>query len=95
MKRSVVLCLMVLMASACGGDSATTTSEADLGETTVDTPNATSPPGAGETTTSLGESSTTSDRDLAPDFTLELGDGGSYTLSDGARPVYLVFWAEW
>ena len=37
----------------------------------------------------------TSDRPLAPDFTLELGDGGSYTLSEGEKPVYMVFWAEW
>ena len=33
--------------------------------------------------------------DPAPDFTLALGDGGSYTLSEGAKPVYMVFWAEW
>jgi hypothetical protein len=32
---------------------------------------------------------------VAPDFTLDLGDGGSFTLSQGAKPVYLVFWAEW
>lgn len=32
---------------------------------------------------------------LAPDFTLTLGDGSSYTLSADPRPVYLVFWAEW
>ena len=31
----------------------------------------------------------------APDFTLVLGDGGSFTLSAEARPVYMVFWAEW
>jgi hypothetical protein len=37
----------------------------------------------------------TSDRPLAPDFTLALGDGGSFTLSEGEKPVYLVFWAEW
>ncbi|HEU4894444.1 MAG TPA: TlpA family protein disulfide reductase, partial [Acidimicrobiia bacterium] len=62
---------------------ATTTSGAD---TTV-TPDTTDP---GDGTTE-----TTSDRPLAPDFTLELGDGGSYTLSEGEKPVYLVFWAEW
>jgi hypothetical protein len=31
----------------------------------------------------------------APDFTLALADGTSYTLSEGAKPVYMVFWAEW
>jgi hypothetical protein len=31
----------------------------------------------------------------APDFTLELGEDGTFTLSEGAKPVYLVFWAEW
>lgn len=36
-----------------------------------------------------------SGRPFAPDFTLELGDGGSYTLSEAEKPVYLVFWAEW
>ena len=36
-----------------------------------------------------------SDRPAAPDFTLELGEGGSFTLSQGEKPVYLIFWAEW
>jgi hypothetical protein len=50
----------------------------------------------GETTTSAPEATgSAADRPLAPDFTLELGDGGEYTLSDGEMPVYLVFWAEW
>lgn len=31
----------------------------------------------------------------APDFSLVLGDGGDFTLSDEQKPVYLVFWAEW
>ncbi|MGH3650256.1 MAG: hypothetical protein ACRDU9_06050 [Acidimicrobiia bacterium] len=47
------------------------------------------------TTTSAEVTGTTSDRPLAPDFTLQLGEGGSYTLSEGSKPVYLVFWAEW
>jgi hypothetical protein len=46
-------------------------------------------------TTSPEATDTTSGRPAAPDFTLELGDGGTYTLSEGAKPVYLVFWAEW
>jgi hypothetical protein len=24
-----------------------------------------------------------------------LGEGGEYTLSEGSKPVYMVFWAEW
>jgi thiol-disulfide isomerase/thioredoxin len=32
---------------------------------------------------------------VAPDFTLVLGEGGQYTLSEGTKPVYLIFWAEW
>jgi hypothetical protein len=31
----------------------------------------------------------------APDFSLELGDGSTFTLSEEARPVFMVFWAEW
>lgn len=96
MRKSVALCLLALVASACAGESATTTSEADTGDTTVATSDTTTTTlNAVDTTTSEGDTTTTSDRDLAPDFTLELGDGGTYTLSDGARPVYLVFWAEW
>jgi hypothetical protein len=36
-----------------------------------------------------------SDRPLAPDFELTLGDGGTFALSAETKPVYLVFWAEW
>lgn len=43
----------------------------------------------------MGSTTTASGRPVAPDFTLELGEGGTYTLSEGAKPVYLVFWAEW
>lgn len=31
----------------------------------------------------------------APDFSLQLGSGGTFTLSEEARPVFMVFWAEW
>ena len=33
--------------------------------------------------------------EAAPDFTLALGDGSTFTLSETDKPVYLVFWAEW
>jgi hypothetical protein len=95
MRKSVALCLLALVASACAGESATTTSDAGSGDTTAATSDTAATLNAGDTTTSEGNTTTTSDRDLAPDFTLELGNGDTYTLSDGARPVYLVFWAEW
>ena len=89
---------MVALLAACGGatgvsadstDSAVTT-EIAVGTDAVES-------GQGTTTTQgTNETSTTSSgRPVAPDFTLELSDGGSYTLSDAERPVYLVFWAEW
>ena len=43
------------------------------------------------------ETSTTVEdtREVAPDFTLALGEGGAFTLSEEQNPVLLVFWAEW
>ena len=31
----------------------------------------------------------------APDFTMALADGGTFTLSEQAMPVYMIFWADW
>lgn len=31
----------------------------------------------------------------APDFSLELGDGSTFMLSQEVLPVFMVFWAEW
>lgn len=88
---------VVLVLAACTSAPGTDDTQA------ADSPNQPSTtvsqlPGGGGTPTTSEEPSqptTTSDRPLAPDFTLELGDGGSYTLSEGSKPVYLVFWAEW
>lgn len=98
--KLVRLATLALVLAACSGaadtgaanpapegtaDASTTTTGPDTG-TSIDTTAA---------TTVEGTTETTSGRPLAPDFTLALGDGGSYTLSEGAKPVYLVFWAEW
>lgn len=90
----------MLLLGACGPASEEpTTTGAGVDQTTTSMPETAQADAQGEdttTSTSATESTgTTSDRPLAPDFTLELGDGGTYTLSDGAKPVYLVFWAEW
>lgn len=82
----ITVVAVVLAACTSGSGEPTTTSvEA---ETTISVP---------ATTTSASSATTTSQpgRPLAPDFTLELADGGVYSLSEGENPVYLVFWAEW
>jgi hypothetical protein len=72
-----------------GPETTTTTSDSDApGSTAIGGPDST-------TSTAPAETATTSGREKAPDFTLELGKGGTFTLSEGAKPVYLVFWAEW
>lgn len=86
----------LLAVVACGADaeSSSTTGEPEVSTTaSPDTSDSTQPNET--TTTEPGATATTSDRQQAPDFTLELGEGGQYTLSEGEKPVYLVFWAEW
>lgn len=95
--------IFVLLA-ACGGTATVSVDSTDAPVVT-DTPVVTEAPGAttpgdtqSQSTTppvSEGPTTTASDRQVAPDFTLELYDGGSYTLSESGNPVYLVFWAEW
>lgn len=62
---------------------------AACGGTAVDDPGSTTKSGVGTSPTGAA------DRTAAPDFTLELGTGGQYTLSESANPVYMVFWADW
>jgi hypothetical protein len=56
-----------------------------------------SSPGDAEVPSTNADSSqaSPSDRPLAPDFTMALESGGTFTLSEAQTPVYLVFWAEW
>lgn len=93
-KSWIGLFLLVSIAgcAAQGADDSSPTSQAE--GTLQTTPGSSSSTGE-VTTTEAGSTPTTSGRPPAPDFTLQLGDGGSYTLSEGSKPVYLVFWAEW
>lgn len=90
MLRSVVMVsLAALWAGACSEGGPATTLE----------PSA-SPPGTGTTVAQPGPTTSevsagTLPGEPAPDFTLALGEGGSFSLSREAKPVYLVFWAEW
>jgi hypothetical protein len=105
----LVLFAAVTVASCAGAEPAADTGvgpamtgSTEPGSTEADTTVAAANPTttAGEegvtTTSSAAEApETTSGRPPAPDFTLQLGNGGTYALSQGSKPVYLVFWAEW
>ncbi len=90
MKRLVPLLLIAfaLVVAACGGGSADTS----LGETVPEADLA-----DGSTSSVTVRPGGTIDGPAAPDFTLALGPDAqeSFTLSDAAMPVYMVFWAEW
>ncbi|HUP15039.1 MAG TPA: hypothetical protein VM848_03160 [Acidimicrobiia bacterium] len=86
MRRTAALAVVAALCLAACGEPATS-----VGVTT-------SPPsteGSSSSSSTSSSSTITEARDAAPDFTLGLGDGGTFVLSEEARPVYLVFWAEW
>lgn len=64
-------------------------------------PSATTAPPAADTTapsvtdTTAVTYATVPSASAAPDFTLALGDGGTFMLSAETRPVFMIFWAEW
>lgn len=93
MRRIIVMTAVLgLLAVACGADpaaapstSATSPSTTTAGSTSTRAPTpATEPP-----------QSATPNGPAAPDFVLELANGGSFALSQETKPVYMVFWAEW
>lgn len=91
----MALVALVVVLAACGNpaDGIADQSTGTSGTVIQDLTTSTRP---GVTSTTLGSvPERTGRRTTAPDFTLELGDGGTYTLSVGEKPVYLVFWAEW
>jgi hypothetical protein len=86
---------LVVVACSDGADTTSTSQSAPVDPETSTSAGADGTAASGTTETPETTEGTTSDRPLAPDFTLALGDGGSFTLSEGEKPVYLVFWAEW
>lgn len=83
MRRTAGIAAVALCLVACGGpgDSG--------GSTTLPVSN------GGSVSSSSSSTPVTEAIATAPDFTLGLGDGGTFVLSEEVRPVYLVFWAEW
>jgi hypothetical protein len=85
-------CLSLGLVACSQGTTVDQTTSTKVAATVQSTTTAPSSP-AVETT--VAPPTADSGRPVAPDFSLELGNGETYTLSEGARPVYLVFWAEW
>lgn len=84
-RLALTIILSVALISACTPQDALTTTTTP---TTTSSHSVTSTRAPGPTTT-------VSDEPVAADFTFALGNGGSFTLSEASKPVYLVFWAEW
>lgn len=105
MKRLALLFALVTLAAACasGADSQSTIAESQEATTVpqASTENGSTPTTL--TTDSIGDDGATlvpsptipPDAPPAPDFTLALSDGESFTLSEQAMPVYMIFWADW
>jgi hypothetical protein len=82
MKRLAMLVSVVaLVAGACSSPASAPGVSGDSSSST--------------STLSSDTSVSESDAPVAPDFTLALASGESFTLSDASKPVYMVFWAEW
>jgi hypothetical protein len=94
MRRNLVLLAMImaLVGAACGGAGSSSDGTSPSSPSTSPATTGQQPP-----TTADGEPAQKPEGPLAPDFTLALGADGSETfvLSQEAKPVYMVFWAEW
>ena len=96
----MLVALVVVAATACSGaatDSAVTTAGATApteAPATSDAPAATGVVPGDATAPTTTDRVRPEGRD-APDFALALGQGGEFSLSSEAKPVYMVFWAEW
>ncbi len=91
MRRTlVILCLVTLGAGACSEAGPAQTTEPITSPPVTE---ATAPQPASTTTTEL--TAGTLPGKPAPDFTLVLGEGSTFSLRGEAQPVYLLFWAEW
>ncbi len=100
-----LLIVLAMVAAACGGSQ---TGPAAPSESTATTPAPSGSPTDDEVVARVEQAPIEGSEDSsstitrvrpdgpdAPDFVLALGQGGEFSLADEARPVYMVFWAEW
>lgn len=85
---TAVLLLIGLVVSSCGGGDSDSSEPAEAVAAVTSSP---------ETTVATAAPTTTDELlgPPAPDFTLQLADGGTFALSDQTTPVLMIFWAEW
>ena len=83
----IALAATALLVS-CAPSTSPDTSELASG---TSNPEATTP----ASTTLPAPTTSQPEREAAPDFTLQLGNGSTFTLSAEPRPIFMVFWAEW
>lgn len=107
MRKLLGIAVVALIVAACGGNAepastAAPTPSETIGGASQDSVATTSTAATAEPpteTTASSESTEASgpsfDGPLAPDFELALNDGSTFRLSDEAKPIYMVFWAEW
>ncbi len=104
--RSVAVAgaLAMILAACGGGEAAVAPDESSASSVAPGAaPTSTPSTGAGSETPAEspeapsdgGQSAADPNAVIAPDFTLALGEGGEFALSEEALPVYMVFWAEW
>ena len=107
----LLFALFSVLLTACGGGAAESTTATETttatagsvdddsatGEAPADDPGTTGQPDetVGGDEPSAEPRVTDFDGPLAADFSIDLNKTGMFTLSEEARPVYLVFWAEW
>ena len=86
-----VLAAIVVFSASCGSEGGETATESVAGgsdQTTLSAPEVRS-----ETTAAASQPESSGQQ--APEFTLELGEGGTFVLSEQTTPVLIMFWAEW
>ena len=105
MKRVALFLAILTVAAACSSSADSSQPTADSSQPTADSTVSvdTSQPDVESVSTSIGDDGATlvpaptipSDAPPAPDFTMALADGETFTLSEQVMPVYMIFWADW
>ncbi|GMQ97547.1 MAG: hypothetical protein BMS9Abin17_0045 [Acidimicrobiia bacterium] len=98
MRRVALLVSLMMVAAACASGPQTAAVDGSANSPATTTPGSSDETGAQGATPAPGEAVDLFPRPegpSAPDFTMALASGESFTLSNEQKPVYMIFWAEW